>query len=141
MYEAVCHCGKVVVGVARKPRSLTQCNCSICRRYGALWAYYKAESARVLKGKGALAVYRRTPRGLGFHHCKSCGCVMFHRRESTGRMGVNARNFDPEFVAQVRISLLDGDSTWKVLEHSIQPNLFRSPAPPVRRRGRAPGSS
>jgi len=35
-----CHCGAVVVNVARRPRQLTDCNCSICRRYGTLWAYY-----------------------------------------------------------------------------------------------------
>jgi hypothetical protein len=41
MLTASCHCGAVMVQVPRKPRSLTNCNCSMCRRYGVLWAYYK----------------------------------------------------------------------------------------------------
>ena len=39
MLTATCHCGAVGVDVPRRPRRLTSCNCSICRRYGTLWAY------------------------------------------------------------------------------------------------------
>ena len=53
MLTATCHCGAVRVDVPRKPRRLTSCNCSICRRYGTLWAYYK-----VSRGQG----HRRTRR-------------------------------------------------------------------------------
>ncbi len=41
MLSATCHCGAVRIHIPRKPRSLTNCNCSICRRYGVLWAYYR----------------------------------------------------------------------------------------------------
>jgi hypothetical protein len=34
--------------IDRKPRQLNECNCSICRRYGARWAYYRRKSVRVL---------------------------------------------------------------------------------------------
>jgi hypothetical protein len=37
MLYASCHCGAVLLEIARKPRQLTECNCSICRRYGGLW--------------------------------------------------------------------------------------------------------
>ena len=48
MLTATCHCGALRIEVPRKPSSLTSCNCSICRRYGTLWAYYKASTVRVL---------------------------------------------------------------------------------------------
>ena len=53
MLTASCHCGAVQVCVPRKPRSLTNCNCSICRRYGVLWAYYK-DSEVQLDGKRSI---------------------------------------------------------------------------------------
>src|SRR5437763_8152672 len=37
MLSATCHCGSVRIHVRRAPRTVTHCNCSICRRYGALW--------------------------------------------------------------------------------------------------------
>lgn len=40
MIQATCHCGLVVLSLSATPTELTECNCSICRRYGVLWAYY-----------------------------------------------------------------------------------------------------
>ena len=51
MPRATCQCGAVVIEVARKPREITACNCTICRHYGVLWAYYTHKSARVVRGK------------------------------------------------------------------------------------------
>ena len=34
MLVASCHCGAVKIQIPRRPRTLTDCNCSICRRYG-----------------------------------------------------------------------------------------------------------
>ena len=39
-------------GTAQAPR-LTSCNCSICRRYGTLWAYYNFSEVRVIAARGA----------------------------------------------------------------------------------------
>ena len=41
MLTATCDCGAVKVEVPREPETLTECNGSICRRYGVLWAYYQ----------------------------------------------------------------------------------------------------
>ena len=35
---ASCHCGACILAVAVAPVEVTDCNCSICRRYGVLWA-------------------------------------------------------------------------------------------------------
>jgi hypothetical protein len=41
---------------------------------------------------------------------------------------VNLRNIDdPSIIAKLPIRLLDGASSWKVLEEVIQPYLLRSP--------------
>jgi hypothetical protein len=116
MPTATCHCGAVRLDVARAPQRLTDCNCSICRRYGALWAYYRASAVHVT---GATAIYRWGDRILEFHRCRVCGCVTHHARTKGSRdstVGVNARNFDPAIVAKARIRHLDGASTWKYLD-------------------------
>lgn len=119
MQVATCHCGAVRLEVMRRPRVLTDCNCSICRRYGALWAYYKQSSVRVVAAPGAVSVYQWGDRKLNFHHCATCGCVTHHERVNKrpdSTVGVNARNFDPEVFAAARIRHLDGADTWKYLD-------------------------
>ena len=45
---ATCHCGSVSIRLPQAPAEITHCNCSLCRRYGVLWAYY--EIAEVVIG-------------------------------------------------------------------------------------------
>ena len=40
---ATCHCGSVALWLAAWPTEVTECNCSLCRSYGAIWAYYPAK--------------------------------------------------------------------------------------------------
>ncbi len=103
----------------RRPRSLTSCNCSICRRYGALWAYYRAGSVRIEHEPGATAGYRWGERRLRFVRCATCGCVTHWeaaRRPRPGWMGVNARLVDAESLGEVRIRRFDGARTWRYLD-------------------------
>jgi hypothetical protein len=119
MIEASCHCGSVKIDIPRKPRTLTDCNCSICRRYGALWAYYQAADVRVRGGRAAIASYLWGERSIRFMRCQQCGCITHWvgaKNPGSGRMGVNTRNVDPELLKGVRIRHLDGASTWKFLD-------------------------
>ena len=113
MLTATCHCGAVRVTVPRTPRTVTDCNCSICRRYGVLWAYYKASTVRVEAAPKATRDYSWGRKNLRFVRCATCGCVMCWERISPhpeNRMGVNARNFEPEVLRSVRVIPLDGAS-------------------------------
>jgi hypothetical protein len=111
MLTATCHCGAVRVIVPRKPRTVTDCNCSICRRYGVLWAYYKAATVRVEAAPKAVQRYAWGPRSQHFVRCATCGCVMCWQKiapHSDNRTGVNARNFEPEVLRSIRVVPLDG---------------------------------
>jgi hypothetical protein len=119
MLSTTCHCGAVRIAIPRKPRQLTNCNCSICRRYGTLWAYYKATDVRVTSEPGATEDYVWGDRRLRFVRCKTCGCVSHWeplRRTANSRTGVNVRNFEPGVIGDVRVRRLDGASTWKYLD-------------------------
>ena len=71
MLHARCHCGAVQIEVPRRPRSLTNCNCSICRRYGVLWAYYKDSEVKLVAPEGTTDEYRWGPGTLRFIRCKT----------------------------------------------------------------------
>jgi hypothetical protein len=111
-----CHCGAVRVTLPRRPRSLTSCNCSICRRYGALWAYYRGDAVRFDRQRGATIGYVWGTGHIRFVRCATCGCVTHWERTRASlpnRVGVNIRLFDPEDVGRVQIHLFDGARTWK----------------------------
>lgn len=120
MLGASCHCGGVRLEIERRPRQLTDCNCSICRRYGALWAYYSRRSVRVLCPPDALQAYVGRKKALEFYHCRRCGCVMFHerarKRGDETRIAINARMMAPQDVAALRIRRLDGAASWRYLD-------------------------
>lgn len=52
--EGSCHCGAVRIAVARAPEWVGACNCSLCRRTGALMAYYPPAEVRI---EGETAAY------------------------------------------------------------------------------------
>jgi len=119
MPKASCHCGAVEFQVPRKPRYLTDCNCSICRRYGILWAYYRHKGFRILHGRRRLVAYMWGKKMLKFFHCDTCGCVTHAhgvRSEPGSMMGVNARLMEPKIITGTRIRRFDGANTWKYLD-------------------------
>jgi len=118
MIEGACHCGAVRIEVAEAPATVTDCNCSICRRLGTLWAYYAPAQVRIV---GPTATYRRGDETIDFHHCAACGCTTHWSPiagvRDAGRMGINSRLLAPEVVARARVRRLDGASdNWRYLD-------------------------
>jgi hypothetical protein len=115
MIEATCHCGAVKIQAPRAPETVTDCNCSICRRLGTLWAYYDpAEVVMETPGTALLAYVRADSAGggdLAFRFCRTCGCTVDWRplegREQD-RMGINARLFDPKVLEDAKVRKIDG---------------------------------
>ncbi len=130
MYTASCHCGSVRLEMERKPRLLTACNCSICRRYGAIWAYFQRRSFRVECEPGILVRYRWGRKRFEFFHCQKCGCISHYERTSKRSDGsdmaaVNMRNIDdPSIVNSLPVKLLDGSGSWATLKRCPLPEIF-----------------
>ena len=119
MIQASCHCGAVRIEIESLPETLTRCTCSICRRYGALWAYRTRKTARVVAGQQSEKPYVWGDKGIEFYHCSSCGCLT--RYESAeklveSRIAVNARMIEPAEIATLQIRTFDGADTWKYLD-------------------------
>lgn len=117
--RATCHCGTVSLILDRVPDAVTECTCSICRRYGVLWAYYSPAEVRLEPPDAATESYSWGDRSLAFHRCVSCGCVTHWAPlagRDQGRMGVNARLLPLEIVAAARLRHLDGAVTERYLD-------------------------
>ncbi|MBU2678082.1 MAG: GFA family protein [Gammaproteobacteria bacterium] len=121
MLHGSCHCGAVRIEVARRPRSLTQCTCSICRRYGAQWAYYSRKTATISCNPDDVTAYVWGDKTLEFFHCNRCGCLTHYEsvdKEDDSRIAVNARMISPADMADVKLRLFDGAETWKYLDRA-----------------------
>ncbi len=109
--------------ISGAPETVTDCNCSICRRLGAQWAYFTLDQVKIEAAPQATKPYAWGDRMIAFHHCRVCGCAthwlsLDQARED--RMAVNARLFDPADLAGVRVRRLDGAATWTYLDEDPQ---------------------
>ena len=110
MLEGSCHCGALRWTFAGTPESATACNCTVCRRYGVLWAYdYEGERINVT---GPAKAYARG-KAISFHFCPDCGCVAYWRAFKTDedgrrRIAVNLRLAEPEAVGAIVVDYFDG---------------------------------
>ncbi|HUO89909.1 MAG TPA: GFA family protein [Rhizomicrobium sp.] len=112
MVEGSCHCGKVRIAIDTAPEEVTDCNCSICRRYGTLWAYYHPKHVHITEAVPA-DTYLWGTREILFHRCAECGCVTHWTAANDPtwpRMGVNVRLMAPEVLAAARVHHHDGAS-------------------------------
>lgn len=52
-------------------------------------------------------------------HCRTCGCATHWEPidpASGGKLGINARNFEPAVVTGVRIRRFDGAGSWTYVD-------------------------
>ena len=121
MIEGSCHCGAVRWRLEATPEAATACNCTVCRRYGVLWAYgHEGEDVEV---SGTTRAYLRGESSpLAFHFCPDCGCIAYWRAVAPhkGRrcIAVNLRLAEPEAVASITIDHLDGLESWRNIPRS-----------------------
>jgi len=114
MIEGSCHCGAARWRFDGVPESATACNCTVCRRYGVLWAYgHDGDDIHV---SGPTRIYRRGA-DIDFHFCETCACVVAWRGrkpEPGGkhRIAVNLRLAEPEDVAEIPLEHFDGLHTF-----------------------------
>ena len=117
MIEASCHCGAVRIEVPHAPDEVKECNCSICRRYGAVCAYYSPKDVRLVPESGATDIYIWGDKEIEFHRCRNCGTFTHWAAidKNLDRMAVNARLMPPEILRDVRVLKFDGANSWTVV--------------------------
>jgi hypothetical protein len=115
MLSLSCHCGQIRLQLARRPDHVNECNCSLCGKTGARWAYCHPSEISV---EGATAGYCRADKddpAADVHFCPACGCTTHftltesaQARHGNSLTGVNMRLADEGDLAGIELRYPDG---------------------------------
>lgn len=112
-YQGSCHCGAVRFRFESEPITKgCRCNCSICRRRGAVMSdgYFEPEAFTLERGD-TLAVYLWGDKDVNHYFCTTCGIHPFADGTATpGRYRVNLGCVDDIDTLTLEIRLIDGRS-------------------------------
>jgi hypothetical protein len=114
MIEMTCLCGAVRVS-APQPDFINQCNCTLCTKTGARWAYFDPAQVTVAgETRTAFRPDRAVP-NAEVHFCGGCGCATHFRltpavvkQHGDTMMGVNMALADEADLAGIELRFPDG---------------------------------
>lgn len=117
MLTLSCHCGQIRVRTNKRPDYLHECNCTLCGKAGARWAYFHPSQVEV---EGIAAGYCRQDKGdpgARMQFCATCGVMThFALTESAVAkfgnvvMGVNMRLAEEGDLAGIELRYPDGQA-------------------------------
>ncbi len=91
-HKLTCHCGLVEI-LIELPDGIDEvgyCDCSICRRKGAVLAAVPLESLKVVKGEEHLTLYGFNTNTATHYFCSNCGIYTHHQsRLDPGKFDFN----------------------------------------------------
>ena len=104
--RGTCHCGAVEIDVTLPDgfASARRCDCSYCRRRGAIVVSALLANLTVVKGADNLTLYQFGTHTAKHWFCKTCGIYTHHQRRSNPREvaynvacldGLNPFDLDP----------------------------------------------
>ncbi len=115
MLNLSCLCGQVRIETARQADFVNECNCTLCSKSGARWAYFDPSEVRV---EGATKGYSRddkTDPAAEIHFCANCGSTTHFVLTASAvakfgniQMGVNVRLADEKDLAGLELRYPDG---------------------------------
>lgn len=93
-YQGSCHCGSVTFTVSGTIAKGAVCDCSICRRKGAVMAAVEPERFAITSGEENISLYQFNTRAARHHFCKICGIYKHHKRRRDDMIGINTGCID-----------------------------------------------
>ena len=111
-HPASCHCGAVQLSI-ELPEGIVdprRCNCSICRRKGAVVGSVPLSAITIVQGEDKLNLYQFDTCEAEHYFCSICGIYTHHRRRSNPhQFGINLGCLEGVDPLQIEaISLYDG---------------------------------
>ena len=88
MIKLSCHCGNVEaeINVPERMTKFLRCNCSLCKRKGAVMSMVKNEDFKITKGKDKLRLYQFHTKVAKHFFCSICGIYTHHNPRSNPAM-------------------------------------------------------
>ena len=84
-----CHCGAVTFEIHGPIRDPRRCDCSICRRKGAIMCTADEALFKLVSGAEHLGLYQWNTNTARHYFCRSCGIYTHHWRRSRPEFGYN----------------------------------------------------
>ncbi|WP_217876964.1 GFA family protein [Pseudoalteromonas shioyasakiensis] len=83
-HKATCHCGSVVIELhlPNGVEDIRRCDCSLCRRRGAIVASVPLSGIKIIKGEEKLKLYQFNTKKAKHYFCSECGIYTHHQRRS-----------------------------------------------------------
>jgi hypothetical protein len=110
-YRGACHCGKIQFEIRSTLEPAKRCNCSLCKRRGAVMTRVTAECFTLLGGEEYLSMYQFNSKVAKHYFCKVCGIYTFHRpRTAPDLYGINVGCLDGVDPLSLEVGLIDGQA-------------------------------
>ncbi|MCP4388409.1 MAG: aldehyde-activating protein [Gammaproteobacteria bacterium] len=119
MLSIECHCGNVKLTTDQPLSSITSCNCSICYRLGALWAYFVSGDTELRIGEHPLDSYAWGEKSITYHRCVDCGCTTHYtttNSDGSQHIALNCRMAQTSEIEGIPARSFDGLDSWKYLD-------------------------
>lgn len=119
MFKGSCHCKKIKFELNLAPAHLTECNCSICHRIGAIWAHADKSDIKIICDENDLINYLWGDKSIKFCSCKQCGCITHWKSvdaEQSTRMAVNTRMVGRSEIKNIKVRHFDGAESFEFLD-------------------------
>ncbi len=83
-HRATCHCGfvEIELNLSDGLVDVRRCDCSLCRRRGAIVASVPLSGIRIIKGEDALKLYQFNTKTAKHYFRSNCGIYTHHQRRS-----------------------------------------------------------
>ena len=114
MQKLTCHCGaiKAEINTIENFDKTLRCNCSLCKRKGAIMAMVKNEDFKIVKGEDKLKLYKFHTKVAKHYFCSICGIYTHHNPRSNPSMtGFNLGCIDEIDTFDLKnVSINDGQN-------------------------------
>tara|TARA_B100001121_G_C18391117_1_gene480822 strand:+ start:138 stop:497 length:360 start_codon:yes stop_codon:yes gene_type:complete len=107
-----CHCGLIEAEIKVDDlNKILRCNCSICKRKGAIMSIVKNEDFKITKGIEELKLYKFHTEIASHYFCSNCGIYTHHNPRSNPLMtGFNIGCIDEIDTFNLKdIQIIDGE--------------------------------
>ena len=97
MKKLTCHCKQIEaeINIPDSLEKVLKCNCSMCKRKGAIMAMVKNEDFKITKGQDKLKLYQFHTKVAKHYFCSNCGIYTHHNpRSNTAMTGFNVGCLD-----------------------------------------------
>lgn len=108
-----CHCGQIQFEVEGAPKEVTECNCSVCLRKGALMWFIPRDHLQLLSAPDAMSTYMFNKHVIKHHFCPKCGIHPFgegQNPEGNKMAAINVRCLEGVELSSLDVTQFDGRS-------------------------------